>query len=435
MSNYSATVVRIENLRDHSNADRLSCTSLFGNNVIVGKDTRVGDVGLFFPIESQLGQEFAAANDLIRRKDESGKPAGGMFDVSRRVRAQTFRGERSMGFYAPMSYLENAFASVGKTMPLLAIGDMFETLDGVDVSKKYVIPSNKRTQTPGIGKAAKAKKKASRIIPEMFNFHFDTSHLGRNLHKIGPESLIAVTWKLHGTSAIAAHTLVRRPLSWFDRVLQKCGIKVQNTEWDYVYSSRKVIKSEAKNANHYYDADVWTLAGEKFRGKLRKGETAYMELVGYTPSGSFIQAGYDYRVNKNEFDVYIYRMTQTNVDGVVTELTQPQLTQRANEMGFAVCPEIFYGKAKHFVPADVEPDLDFGDRLFKYLETNYVYDQDSQFCNNTVPEEGVVVRLETGTTIENFKFKSFKFLGYESKQLDKGHADMESDESTGDTDG
>jgi hypothetical protein len=96
MSNYSATVVRITNLRPHSNADRLICTNIFGNNIIVGKETQIGDLGLYFPLESQIGLEFAQANDLLRRKDENGKPAGGMFDENRRVRAQTFRGEKSM---------------------------------------------------------------------------------------------------------------------------------------------------------------------------------------------------------------------------------------------------------------------------------------------------------------------------------------------------
>src|SRR5689334_21215218 len=102
MSNYSAVIVRISNLRPHSNADRLICTNIFGQNVIVGKETQIGDVGLFFPLESQIGEEFARANDLIRRKDENGKPAGGMFADNRRVRAQTFRGEKSMGFFIPL---------------------------------------------------------------------------------------------------------------------------------------------------------------------------------------------------------------------------------------------------------------------------------------------------------------------------------------------
>lgn len=80
MSNYAATVVKINNIRPHSNADRLNCTNIFGNNVIIGKDVQIGDKGLFFPVESQLGEQFCLANDLIRRKDANGKAVGGMFD-------------------------------------------------------------------------------------------------------------------------------------------------------------------------------------------------------------------------------------------------------------------------------------------------------------------------------------------------------------------
>ena len=83
MSNYLATVVQLNNLTKHPNADRLQITNIFGNTVIVGLDAKIGDIGLFFPVESQIGLEFANANDLIRRKDENGKSVGGMFDTNR----------------------------------------------------------------------------------------------------------------------------------------------------------------------------------------------------------------------------------------------------------------------------------------------------------------------------------------------------------------
>src|SRR5690606_26291120 len=105
----------------HSNADRLVCTNIYGNNVIVGKDTKIGDLGLYFPLEAQLGVEYAKANDLIRRKDENGKPAGGMFDDNRRVRAQTFRGEKSMGFFIPIESLNNFYPN-GKPIDVFTEG-------------------------------------------------------------------------------------------------------------------------------------------------------------------------------------------------------------------------------------------------------------------------------------------------------------------------
>jgi hypothetical protein len=48
-------------------------------------------------------------------------------------------------------------------------------------------------------------------------------------------------------------------------------------------------------------------------------------------------------------------------------------------------------------------------------------------CNNKVPEEGIVVRKESLFSCESYKLKSFSFLEKESKELDKGVIDIESD--------
>lgn len=58
----------------------------------------------------------------------------------------------------------------------------------------------------------------------------------------------------------------------------------------------------------------------------------------------------------------------------------------------------------------------------------YVYDQDSQFCKNKIPEEGICVRKE-GLNIEVYKLKSFRFLEGETKSLDTGEVDTEMAES------
>lgn len=427
MSNYAVTIVKIEKIEPHPNADRLCLTTIFGNTVIIGKDTKVGDVGLFFVLESQLGLDFAVANDLIRRKDESGKVTGGMFEKHRRVRAQTLRGQKSMGFFCPLSYLEKAGVDISD----IKVGDTFEEIQGIQISTKYIVPSNKKEQsTSKTGK--KVKKEKSRIIPELWNFHFDTSALARNLHNINPETLISVSWKLHGCSGITSNLPVLRRLPWYEKVLKAIGVKVQETEYALVCASRKVIKSIGSEQNKnsgYYKVDVWTHAGQYFADKLNKGETIYYELVGYTPDGSWIQKLHDYGCNPGEYKIYVYRITQTNADGVVTELPWSQVKHRSESMGVEVTPEIFYGRAKHFIPSfegtQVEID-NFGQTLYDYLTEFYVYDQDSKFCKNKVPEEGVVVRVENGDGIVNYKYKSWAHLTNETKSLDAGESDIES---------
>jgi len=47
-------------------------------------------------------------------------------------------------------------------------------------------------------------------------------------------------------------------------------------------------------------------------------------------------------------------------------------------------------------------------------------------CSNSVPEEGVVIRIE-GLEIEAYKQKSTAFYERETSLLDKGESDIESE--------
>ena len=69
---YTGFVVKVEHLRKHSNADRLQIATFFGNDTIVSLDTKIGDIGVYFPVDGQLSERFCAVNDLVRRKDENG---------------------------------------------------------------------------------------------------------------------------------------------------------------------------------------------------------------------------------------------------------------------------------------------------------------------------------------------------------------------------
>jgi len=426
MSNYSAVVVRLKGIHPHSNADRLNCVNIYGNNVIIGKDTKEGAIGLFFPVESQLGKDFAEVNDLIRRKDENGKPAGGMFDDNRRVRAQTLRGEKSMGFWCPLDFLLN-LEGIDDISDLYE-GQELETYRGYEISKKYVVPAKTQGQ-PG-SKQGRKSKKESRIIPEQFHFHFDTAQLGRNLNKISPNDLISISWKTHGTSGICGNVLVKKKLKWYEKALKAAGVNIVDSEYDYVFSSRRVIKNDDKEYNHFYSTDIWSLAGEQFRDKLHKGETCYFEILGFLPDGGAIQKGYDYGCAEGEHKIQIYRITQTNADGIVTELPWHQMIHRAKELSIDTVPEIYYGKAYDLDTLELSTHEEyFGESLLDYLKSQYVHDQDCQFCKNKVPAEGVVIRVERGDGIENFKLKSERFYLAETKQLDSGEVDLESGES------
>ena len=96
---YSAIITPLKNVRAHSNADRLLLATVVGEQVIVGLDSKDGDIGVFFPIDGQLTPDFLKAMNLYRKNEMNSDPnETGMFDENGRVRAQVFRGEKSEGF-------------------------------------------------------------------------------------------------------------------------------------------------------------------------------------------------------------------------------------------------------------------------------------------------------------------------------------------------
>jgi hypothetical protein len=75
------------------------------------------------------------------------------------------------------------------------------------------------------------------------------------------------------------------------------------------------------------------------------------------------------------------------------------------------------------------PDIILSDNwnieFIKRLEKDY-NDKDCFMCSNNVPEEGIVIRKESAFSFEAYKLKSFRFMEYETAQLDKGVIDTES---------
>ena len=65
---YCAYITTLKGLRKHSNADRLQCVEVFGQNVIVDLSYQEGQKVIFFPSDGQLSLEYATDNTLLGRK-------------------------------------------------------------------------------------------------------------------------------------------------------------------------------------------------------------------------------------------------------------------------------------------------------------------------------------------------------------------------------
>ena len=131
---YCGYITTIKEIRKHSNADRLQCCTVFGNNVIVDLSYHVGQRVVYFPSDGQLSDEFCKDNDLVRRKDENGNHVGGYLDPNKRnITALKLRGEKSDGLILPIEVLSK-YTDVSK----LEDGIQISTLNGHGICKKYI---------------------------------------------------------------------------------------------------------------------------------------------------------------------------------------------------------------------------------------------------------------------------------------------------------
>jgi hypothetical protein len=367
------------------------------------------------------------------------KEKAGYFEENGRIRCVKFRGNKSEGFFIEHHSLDFTEKKEG-IATTLALNSEFDEFNGVPICNKYVPKYAKTPGTPGSGKKGKGKlAKESKLVDNQFRFHDSTSMLYKNLHKVHPDSLISITYKLHGTSAISSKLLTKKKLTKWNKFLKFLKGDIKTTEYDYLYSSRTVIKNSDLNPNavHFYDTDVWGEADKKLREFIQNGMTLYYEIVGHTSTGAVIQKGYDYGYypeykdsDDSPFGIYIYRITYTNTEGKVFEFSAKQVQDWCKTNGLNAVPEMYYGLARYASPymhiLALDPEYKkWRGSFLQYIKDAY-NEKDCYMCTKKVPEEGVVIRIE-GNDFEAYKAKSVRFYEWETKQLDKGEIDIETE--------
>lgn len=410
-ANYCATVVRLKNIIPLANCDNVVGTSIFGYQAIVGKEHQVGDIGIVFPPETQLSDEFAKENNLFRHSEfNKDIRVKGYLEDNKRIRAMKFRGNRSEALFMPLESLQYLKVNIGE----LKEGDEFDQLDGEEICRKYVIKigSARVNRQPS---PKTFKRVDTKYIPE----HFDSDNYFKFCEQLNPETEVIVTQKIHGTSIRIANTIVLRKLNVFEKLLSKFGVKIQPTEFDYVFGSRKVIK-DANNPlqKSFYDIDLWSQEGKKLEGTIPENYILYGELVGWTPTGAPIQKGYTYQVPLGTCQLYIYRVAFVNGQGILIDLSWDHVLEFCDSHGLKPVVELWRGKVKDF---DVNQFLD------KHF--NQEYRNALPLEKEDMVDEGICVRVDKMTPYI-LKAKSPKFLEHESKMLDFGEIDLETEGSS-----
>ena len=407
---YCAYVTTLKELRKHNNADRLQCATVFSNNVIVDLSYNSGDRVVYFPVDGQLGQEFAEENNLVRKKDENGNNVGGYLDPDKRnIRALKLRGEQSDGLVLPLSVL-------GKYVDIETFkdGDQITILNGCEICRKYIPRSSNRQRNHGGSNVKRNSKEAKeKISYPYFVEHIDTQQLAYNQGKFREGDICYITLKMHGTSARtmnAVEVTKKKPI----KLLKIFGAKPKVTKkYKMVTGTRRVVLRDYSGG--FYGSNAFR---EKYhdmlKEKLPKGMEIFYEIVGWVDESKPIMGRcnnklikdkeftkkygdetiFTYGCEQGENDCYVYRMTMTNEDGYTVEIPWHQVQVEAEKLGLKCVPTF-----ERFVYTTWD---DLMARVEKYYEGE-------DPIGKTHIREGVVVRIDNRPTFTAFKHKGFDF--------------------------
>lgn len=420
MNNNMAFVAYLRNITPIEGADKIVKADVVLNKVavaqvVVGKDSQENSLIVYFDSNLCLDDKIIADYPDL----------GDYLAKGNRVKAIRLRGTYSIGLTVDAAKFNRYFKNQKEATETLVEGYSFTEIGKQAICKKWYPPIKIQPQA-GAKKARKGKTE-SRMIDGQFHFHVDTDQLLRNAFKIIPEKVISISSKWHGTSSIASHCLVKKKLNPVRKAINKVLGKAYPTEYDYIYSSRTVVKNATSEKTSYYSENIWTKAGkENFEGKLLPGESVYFEIVGYLGSGSWIQKNYDYGCAPGEYKIRVYRITLTTPHGSVFEYSWQAVKERCQQLGVVPVTEYFFGRAQDLFP-ELNVSEHWNENFVKKLQDTYL-EKVSTDCKNKVPDEGIVLRVES-LGIEVYKLKSQMFMKHESDLKDQEVEDIEDQEA------
>lgn len=425
---YCAYITTIKELRKHNNADRLLCTTVFGNNVIVSTDYKEGQRVIYFPVDGQLSEEFANDNNMVRKKDENGNNVGGYLDPEKRnITALKLRGEKSDGLVLPIEVLSK-YTDINK----LVDGEQITMLNGHEICKKYIPRSNHSNRNQnGSSKNRNKKEEKEQVSYPFFVEHVDTAQLAYNQNAFKKGDTCYITLKMHGTSARTANTIqiTKKRTPKILKTLFRMRDK-EITEYKPVSGTRRTTLRDYEGG--WYGSNAFRQKyHDMFKERLPKGVEVFYEIVGWANDTTTImgrcsnklvkdkefskQYGdetiFSYGCNVGENDYYVYRMTMTNPDGYAVEIPWEQVQIECEKMGVKCVPTF-----EKFIYTTWE---DLMERVEKY------YDGADPIGKSHI-REGIVVRIDNREKFTAFKHKNFNFKVLEGIVKDNADApDME----------
>jgi hypothetical protein len=385
-----------------------------GNNVVVPKSTEIGSKMLYFCSGIKLSAEYCHKNNLYDKAEENYDTEKKSFISFRqkRVKAIRLRGVISDGMLMGLDSLKPFLEP--SSISTLKVGDEFTDINGNSLCEKYFVPIKESAQ--GGNKSVKVNKLKDLILENQFRFHHETEHFVKHQDKFTQETEVIITRKLHGSSLILSNVLINKQLSLRDKVFKFFGAEMPTSEYGIIWSSGKPkgrlpkgIESETNkwetNNPSYCTSDIWVRAYKEIGHTIEKGVSLYAEII-----GNGIQ-GEKFTYNQ-EYGIYVYRITQTSIDGNVVEFSWEQVKRYCGKYGLNYVQEYFVGKVKEMVVVDSS--------LLDYLQQTYL----NKSYNDCKIDEGICVRIRE--TDEIFKLKSPNFIMMESTNQENGVEEKES---------
>lgn len=358
---YSAIICKIK-VSSIPNANTIQVANCAGYTAIVGIDHKDGELGIFFPSDGQLTWPMVRENKLHRDN-------GGYLEDNRRVRTIKLMGIKSEGIWLSLDSLkwtetfeENKKLSKRLSKEVINLnvkvsslkeGDKLTSLNGVLLCNKYITRGTQEKSTKKVSIWTRAKNSIRSFFTPKLEFpkHFDTEKLQHVLssQKIPYGTQYFISTKLHGTSQ-------RSGFVKSNSIFSKLGF---TSKYISVYGSRNLTLPH-KSCKDLYRP----IAHKLFEGKLNKDEIVYYEIVGFGENNSSIMQShtvsdaklskrfanpmyYSYGMKKcsddkpkyqENFDVYVYRITQNGKN-----LSPTELEIRVKQLNMKIVPHVWTG--------------------------------------------------------------------------------------------
>lgn len=408
---HKAIVAKITEVIEIPGANTIHIAKVLGENVVVTKDWGVGFVGVLFPVDVQLSEDFAKINNLHRHSNlNADTNVKGFFEDNRRVRAQPFMKIKSEGFFVDVS----AFEYIGKLN--FELGQTFDELNGKKICEKYINEETKKNKAQ-----AQTGKILKRNATPFFDKHVDSEQFKHYAQNIPSGALLSFHAKVHGTSARMAYTQVVSPLPSWKEFVNRFVPVFPDRKYDYVVGTRNVVISDGSKEGFHGSEEFRFDVMNELKPFLEKGMTVYGEIAGFANQRPIMpdhsveslkdkaftkkygkSVTYKYGCKDHEYRFHVYRITYINAEGVNVDFSQKQLEKWCDARGILrtleVHPQMVYD-------GDVEK---LRELVYSLTERPEVLTED--YIDPSQISEGIIIRVDNGNLKPDFfKNKSYAF--------------------------